>query len=532
MFRFRSLITPLVAFTALVTSSSLSAKIKIACVGDSITYGASIKNRKTHSYPAQLAAQLGDEYEVKNFGSNGATMLDNGDKPYLKTPQFKASLKFNPDIVIIKLGTNDSKDINWKHKDNFAPSASKLIAQYQNLTSEKNLSPSGNKQPRIILCKPTVVIGKGNFNITEKVTRNAVSKQIEQVAFTHELELVDLNLPLCDKPSLLPDKVHPNAQGAGIIAKHLHRYLTVARNNKPNNAIPGKTSDSHFHSYQLILSEDGDQKIALPRIPAQGNPWVWRARFWGHQPQFDIQMLELGYHIAYCDVTDLFGAPSAVRRWNSFYQQSQDMGLHPKPILEGMSRGGLIIHNWALANPNKVTAIIGDNCVMDFKSWPAGFGTSKGQEKAWLECKKAYGFSSDDEAKAYRNNPINKIQELKATNIPILYLIGTADKIVPPAENSSLAVEQLKTHLLLEVIKKPKLGHHPHSLPDPAAVVDFLETIERQKPSKKDKGHMHDIFSELLSFWAINGELPGSLEQLADDEKSKKILKALPGREL
>jgi len=456
----------LITLTIILTACNLSAKIKIACVGDSITFGSRVKDREINSYPAQLSALLGHDYEVKNFGKSGATMLDNGNNPYIKTPEFEASLKFNPDIVIIKLGTNDSKGSNWKHKDNFAPSARKLIAHYQDLTSKDN------KRPRIILCKPTIVIGNGNFGITEKITRNEVSKQIEKVAISHNLELIDLNLPLSDKPELLPDRVHPNAEGAGRIAKHLHRYLITPRSTEPLS-FPWKITDSHFHGHQLIQSTDEKQKIAIPRLAAKGNPWVWRARFWDHEPQFDIQMLELGYHIVYCDVVNLFGAPSAVKRWNDFYKKTQKWGLHPKPILEGMSRGGLIIHNWALANPDKVTAMIADNCVMDFKSWPAGFGIGTGHKKAWIACKKAYGFSSDDEAKSYLHTPINKIKELNATNIPILYLISTADKVVPPAENSGLITDKLKTSSQIQVIQKPNLGHHPHSLPNPASILEF-----------------------------------------------------------
>ena len=455
----------LITITALITCSSLVAKIKIACVGDSITFGARVENRKTNNYPAQLARLLGDEYEVKNFGKSGATMLDNGDKPYMKTPQFQASLKFQPDIVIIKLGTNDSKPHNWEHKDNFIPSTNKLIARYQ-----KNNS---SKKPRIILCKPTIVIGDGNFVITEKVTRNEVSKQVEIIANETGLELIDLHIPLRGTPELLPDKVHPNAEGAGLMAKHIHRYLTTPRESENKVSLPWETTKKHFHGHGFIESSDKTQKVAIPAIPAKGNPWIWRARFWNHEPQFDIQMLELGYHILYCDVSDLFGAPSAVKRWDDFYKKTQSWGLHSKPILEGMSRGGLIIHNWALANPDKVTAMVADNCVMDFKSWPAGFGASTGHKKAWIACKKAYRFRSDNEAKSYQHNPINKIKELQATNIPILYLISTADKVVPPAENSGLITDKLKISNQIQVIKKPNLGHHPHSLPNPASILEF-----------------------------------------------------------
>ncbi len=456
------------SLTFLSTITLLSAKIKVACIGDSITFGARIENREINCYPAQLGNLLGHNYQVKNFGVSGATMLQNGDKPYMKTPAYKASITYQPDIVIIKLGTNDSKKHNWQHKENFAKSANNLIASYQKFTS------NGKKNTRIILCKPVPVIGKGNFIITEKIVRNEVSKLIETIAFNQNLELIDLHPTLTDKPEWLPDNVHPNAQGAKRIANHLHRYLTIPR--EPNFKIDRIQPESvnNFHGYPMFQRKNStSHKVVSPRIPAKGAPWIWRARFWNHQPQFDIQMLELGFHIVYSDVADLFGSPSAVTRWNTFYKLTQQWGLNPKPILEGMSRGGLIIHNWAIANPHKVAGIIGDNCVMDFKSWPAGFGTGTGQAKAWITCKKSYGFKTDQEAKTYPHNPINHTTKLKAANIPLLYLIGTADKVVPPAENASLAADKLKPYPQLQVILKPNSGHHPHSLTNPAPITDF-----------------------------------------------------------
>lgn len=395
-----------VALVLFSTASLLSAKIKIACVGDSITFGAGVAERAKNCYPAQLDVLLGDDYEVKNFGVSGATMLEKGDKPYMKTKAYKSSLAFQPDIVIIKLGTNDSKPQNWKHKDSFSESTKKLISSYQKLTS------SDGKKPRIILCKPAPVIGAGRWGITEEVTRGEVAKQIETIALVSKLELIDLHIPLRDNPELIPDTVHPNAAGAKRIAKHIHRYLMMPRDSDFD--LDWRGIMKNFHGYEMM---DGINKLSFkvvsPRVAAKGKPWIWRARFWGHQPQFDIQMLELGYHIVYCDVADLFGAPSAVARWDECYKLTQEWGLAPKPVLEGMSRGGLIIHNWAVANPDKVAGIIGDNCVMDFKSWPAGFGASKGSSGDWKKCKAAYGFKTDDQAKTYLQNPVDTVQELK-----------------------------------------------------------------------------------------------------------------------
>src|SRR5207237_795169 len=90
---------------------------KIACSGRSLTLGAGIKDRTHDSYTAQLQRMLGDQYQVKNFGSSGTTALKSGDRPYWKQKQFTQAQEFAPDIVVIKLGTNDSKPQNWKLKD-------------------------------------------------------------------------------------------------------------------------------------------------------------------------------------------------------------------------------------------------------------------------------------------------------------------------------------------------------------------------------------------------------------------------------
>lgn len=181
--------------------------------------------------------------------------------------------------------------------------------------------------------------------------------------------------------------------------------------------------------------------------------------------------------MVYCDVADLFGAPLAVKRWDACYEKMQVIGLNKKALLEGMSRGGLIIHNWAVANPNKVAGIICDNGVMDFKSWPAGapakMGKGKGSPQTWLKCKKAYGFKSDQEAMEYKFNPIDTLDKIAKTNIPLLYLIGEKDEIVPAAENGGLVEKKLKDYKHLNVIHKPNGKHHPHSLANPSPLTAF-----------------------------------------------------------
>ena len=226
--------------------------------------------------------------------------------------------------------------------------------------------------------------------------------------------------------------------------------------------------------------------VVAPKSPAPGRPWIWRARFFGHEPQADIALLKHGFHVAYCDVAGLFGSPQAVRHWTAFYRvMTEEHGFAKRPALEGMSRGGLIIYNWAAAHPDKVACIYGDAPVVDFKSWPAGKGKGKGSPKAWMDCLKAYGLT-EAEALAYKRNPIDNLAPLAQAGVPLLHVVGDADVVVPVAENTAI-LEQRYRPLggRIQVIHKPGVGHHPHSLKDPAPIVAFVLKHCRPKPTNE-----------------------------------------------
>lgn len=250
--------------------------------------------------------------------------------------------------------------------------------------------------------------------------------------------------------------------------------------------IPGKQSDWHGFT-RRDFTHDGRQCIVVsPKKAAEGNPWVWRARFFGHEPQADIALLKLGFHIAYCDVSNLFGSPTAVKHWDSFYERAtREFGFAKKPALEGMSRGGLIIYNWAAANPDKVACLYGDAPVCDFKSWPGGKGKGKGGGGAWADCLKAYGFT-EVEAMAFRGNPVDNLKPLAQAKIPILHVVGAVDVVVPVAENTALIEARYKElGGDITVISKPGIGHHPHALKDPKPIVDFI--LKHASKTEDDK---------------------------------------------
>ena len=185
-----------------------SEQIRVACVGDSITYGAGIKDRKNMNYPKQLGKLLGKEYEVRNFGNSGSTMLKKGDKPYWKQKEFKAALEYAPNIVIIKLGTNDTKPQNWKNGANYSVDYKAMISSFTKLSSK----------PKVYICLPVPVV-KARWGINNEIVIKEIIPAIRKISDQTKSEIIDLNTPFKGKNELIPDFVHPNGAGATIIAK-------------------------------------------------------------------------------------------------------------------------------------------------------------------------------------------------------------------------------------------------------------------------------------------------------------------------
>ena len=240
------------------------------------------------------------------------------------------------------------------------------------------------------------------------------------------------------------------------------------------DTAPAKVSQ--WSGYERLDFEvDGRAALLVrPKAPAPGSPWIWRTEFFGHEPQADIALLGRGFHVAYVDVQNMYGAPVAMKHMDQFYAHvTRAYGLSPKPVLEGFSRGGLFAFNWAALHPDRVAGLYVDAPVCDFKSWPGGKGVGPGSPGDWQTLLKVYGFT-EAQALAYDKNPVDNLAPLAKAHIPILAIIGDADEVVPVSENINL-VETRYQALggKIRVIRKPGGKHHPHSLPDPAPIVDF-----------------------------------------------------------
>jgi lysophospholipase L1-like esterase len=188
--------------------------IKVACIGDSITEGAGVDNQTVNAYPVVLGRLLGTNYQTRNFGVSGRTLLRKGDYPYWNEAAFRNATNYGPDIVTIKLGTNDSKPYNWRYKDQFARDLRDLIDVFANLPSH----------PRVLVCLPVPAYAV-NFDINPEVIKNEIIPILKQVAREKGAMIVDLYTELSGRPDLFPDNIHPNAAGAALIARTLHGAL-------------------------------------------------------------------------------------------------------------------------------------------------------------------------------------------------------------------------------------------------------------------------------------------------------------------
>ena len=191
---------------------------KIACVGDSITWGFTIIRRLRYSYPAQLGHLLGKGYRVRNFGVNNACASFHSDLPYGLTPSFRAALRYKPDVVVMMLGTNDSKKFNW-NPENFRSGYLKILERFLDMP----------QKPRVYLMVPPHIFssfGPEPFALSNERLEEQVIPAIREIASSKSLPLIDLHTAIAEK-SLLNDGVHPGRAGAAVIALEVYKEFSL-----------------------------------------------------------------------------------------------------------------------------------------------------------------------------------------------------------------------------------------------------------------------------------------------------------------
>jgi len=223
----------------LIGVTTATGKTKVACIGNSITYGYTLDDPSTKSYPAQLQKLLGEKYEVGNFGKSGATLLRKGHRPYFDQPEFRSAMDFCPDIAVIHLGINDTDPRDWpNYGDEFAGDYLALIDSLRAV----------NPNVRVLIARLTP-IGASHYRFKSGTRRwlREIQEIIPGIADAAGAELIDFDKPLRDRQNLMPDAVHPNAEGAGLLAQEVYQAIT---GNNGGLRLP------HIYQSGMIMQRD------------------------------------------------------------------------------------------------------------------------------------------------------------------------------------------------------------------------------------------------------------------------------------
>jgi len=162
-----------------------------------------------------MLQKFDNQWQAQNFGVSGATLLRHGDLPYVQQGAYNQALAAEPDAVVIMLGTNDSKSWNWVYKDEYVSDYVLLIDAFAELPSK----------PRIWICKPVPAFSD-NFGITNAVIKDEIIPMIDQIAKLRDVEVIDLYTAMLYTSSTFPDGIHPNADGAGLMAEAIFPFST------------------------------------------------------------------------------------------------------------------------------------------------------------------------------------------------------------------------------------------------------------------------------------------------------------------
>lgn len=237
-------------------------EIKIACIGNSITEGGA--GNYMNSWPIQLRNMLGEEYYTENLGVAGTTMSKSGDSPWWNKPQYDYTFALNPDIVVIKLGTNDSKGGNWKPA-NFEADYIELINQFRAMPSH----------PVIYMATPAKAYSSV-YNINDQVIFREIIPIMQQIAFENAVHLIDLYNTTSYMPLNFPDGIHPNSEGARVIAQKANDNILKAKpvisqieattDTTENTLYQWFYNDSPIpdaHHRSIIVTQEGKYRVVV-----------------------------------------------------------------------------------------------------------------------------------------------------------------------------------------------------------------------------------------------------------------------------
>jgi len=245
-----------------ITLHAQDSLLKVACVGNSITAGYGLSNPATESYPAQMQKMFDSKkWMIENFGVSARTMLKTGDLPYWNEPQYKEALAMNPNIVIIKLGTNDSKRWIWnKHGGEYKTDYKEMIQSFRNLPTK----------PTIFICLAIPGENRG-WDIYNSYINDSLNPRVKEVALEMGVNLIDLHKVFIgnEKAWLMGDSVHPNFAGCTVLANTVKTMITAAKPSIKfiNGTLTTFNAESYqwyFNNVQIPASEGGTKQSLKP----------------------------------------------------------------------------------------------------------------------------------------------------------------------------------------------------------------------------------------------------------------------------
>jgi hypothetical protein len=248
--------------------------------------------------------------------------------------------------------------------------------------------------------------------------------------------------------------------------------------------VLGLSCFSHAATVEKFTIEGKNVTLKVPDAPAPGRPWMWVGEFAGHLRTLEDGLVQKGWHVAYVSVSNQFGSASAMQIWEKVYEELHvKRGFSAKPALIGISRGGLYVNAWARLHPDRLSVLYHDNGVCDIRSWPGGAplkSKGKGSPRDWELYKKEFRFENDSEAEEKSLKPADGMESVVKAGVLLVSVHGTADSVVPYVDNAGVLAEFWeKSGGRLKLYPKEGGDHHPHGLPDPAPLIDLLNSEKK-----------------------------------------------------
>jgi len=275
----------------------------------------------------------------------------------------------------------------------------------------------------------------------------------------------------------------------------------------------GKSNFANADKYTFKYA-DRDAIIVVPKAPRKDRAWILRPAFFGAFANADEELVKRGFFLLYYDVTHCYASPNAMNLLDNFYKFAiAEFKLNDKVALEGLSRGGACALNWANRNPSKIACVYVDAPVCDFSVWP-----SEKQTNLYKDFLKEWNVESFE---GFKGNPLDNLENLAHSGVPVLMVAGDADKTVPFSQNGQIYAKRFFDNGgNIETIIKKGCDHHPHGLENPDLIVNFIEQNCHAKSSKNQEITNADSSDKFRKIF-VNSSMANSATKFTEQKRGK-----------